>query len=433
MAAVLEKNEDEVEVIDCEALAIDHKKLRAKLASLEPNMVGITSTTPTIQSALLSARMAKEAHPEVTVVLGGSHATFMDEQILGENSEVDVVVRGEGEQTLVELADAISKSNLKNLNKVAGITFRKNGKIIRTPNRPFIQNLDELPRPAYDHLPLKKYRISGRAILPVITSRGCPFQCSFCVSSQMFGKTFRMRSIKNVVDEIEWLRDTHGADAFTFYDDAFTLDIERALKICEEIKKRKIGLPWDCQTRVDNVSKEVLAKMRRAGCEVVYFGVESGSQKILDAVGKKTTIQQNERAIRWAKDAGLFVIASLIIGYPSETADTLEQTLDLIRRLKPDDAYLCVATPYPGTELYRLVKEKGWRLSRDWSQYDTTKPVFENPSITKEKILEMRKKFVDDFYSPSYILRQIIKGNFYNRLVARIALNHIIWRVRSSL
>jgi len=249
----------------------------------------------------------------------------------------------------------------------------------------------------------------------------------------MFGKTFRMRSIKNVVDEIEWLRDTHGADAFTFYDDAFTLDIERALKICEEIKKRKIGLPWDCQTRVDNVSKEVLAKMRRAGCEVVYFGVESGSQKILDAVGKKTTIQQNERAIRWAKDAGLFVIASLIIGYPSETADTLEQTLDLIRRLKPDDAYLCVATPYPGTELYRLVKEKGWRLSRDWSQYDTTKPVFENPSITKEKILEMRKKFVDDFYSPSYILRQIIKGNFYNRLVARIALNHIIWRVRSSL
>jgi len=433
LAAVLEKNEDEVEVIDCEALAIDHKKLRAKLASLEPNMVGITSTTPTIQSALLSARMAKEAHPEVTVVLGGSHATFMDEQILGENSEVDVVVRGEGEQTLVELADAISKSNLKNLNKVAGITFRKNGKIIRTPNRPFIQNLDELPRPAYDHLPLKKYRISGRAILPVITSRGCPFQCSFCVSSQMFGKTFRMRSIKNVVDEIEWLRDTHGADAFTFYDDAFTLDIERALKICEEIKKRKIGLPWDCQTRVDNVSKEVLAKMRRAGCEVVYFGVESGSQKILDAVGKKTTIQQNERAIRWAKDAGLFVIASLIIGYPSETADTLEQTLDLIRRLKPDDAYLCVATPYPGTELYRLVKEKGWRLSRDWSQYDTTKPVFENPSITKEKILEMRKKFVDDFYSPSYILRQIIKGNFYNRLVARIALNHIIWRVRSSL
>jgi len=249
----------------------------------------------------------------------------------------------------------------------------------------------------------------------------------------MSGIRFRARSPKNVVDEIEWLRDTHGADAFTFYDDAFTLDIERALKICEEIKKRKIGLPWDCQTRVDNVSKEVLAKMRRAGCEVVYFGVESGSQKILDAVGKKTTIQQNERAIRWAKDAGLFVIASLIIGYPSETADTLEQTLDLIRRLKPDDAYLCVATPYPGTELYRLVKEKGWRLSRDWSQYDTTKPVFENPSITKEKILEMRKKFVDDFYSPSYILRQIIKGNFYNRLVARIALNHIIWRVRSSL
>ena len=242
-----------------------------------------------------------------------------------------------------------------------------------------------------------------------------------------------MRSVKNVVDEIEGLRDTYGADAFTFYDDAFTYDTQRALRICEEIKKRKIELPWNCQSRVDNVSKETLIKMREAGCEMVYMGVESGCQEILDAVGKLTSIQQNEKAIKWAKDAGMFVIISLVIGYPGETANTLEQTFDLIRRLKPDEVHLCVATPYPGTELYRLVQENGWKMSPDWSLYDTTNPVFENPTISKEKIWEMREKFLNEFYSPSYILSQMAKGNFYNRLLARIALSHLVWRIRSRL
>jgi radical SAM superfamily enzyme YgiQ (UPF0313 family) len=357
----------------------------------------------------------------------------MDQQILSQNPDVDIIVRGEGEQTLLELADTITKTNAQHLHKITGITFRKNGQIIRTPNRPLIQNLDDLPKPAYEHLPLKKYQLAGRINLPVLTSRGCPFQCSFCVSAQMSGKAFRMRSIKNVVEEIEWLKNTHGADAFTFYDDAFTFDTERTLTICEEIKKRKIGIPWDCQSRVDNVSKMSLAKMREAGCEVIYYGVESGSQKILDAIGKKTTIEQNEKAIKWTKEAGIFVITSHVIGYPGETEETLQQTINLIRRMKPDDAYLCVATPYPGTALCRFIEEKGWEISRDWSRYDTTTPVFENPTISNEKILEIRKKFVDDFYSPQYILRQTIKGNFYNRLLARIALSHIVWRVRSRL
>ena len=433
LAAVLEKAGRELTVFDCPALEIDHKTLGAKLASFEPDMVGITAVTPTIQSALVSAQVAKEACPGAPVVLGGPHATFMDEQILGENSAVDVIVRGEGEETLLELVGAVSKSGLKDLDGVAGITFRKNGQIVRTADRPLIQNLDELPPPAYEHFPLEKYRVSGRLILPVSTSRGCPIQCSFCVSSRMFGKTYRMRSVKNVVDEIEGLRDKYGADAFTFYDDAFTYDMQRALRICEEIKKRKIELPWNCQSRVDNVSKETLVKMREAGCEMVYMGVESGCQEILDAVGKNTSIQQNEKAIKWARDAGMFVIISLVIGYPGETTDTLEQTFDLVRRLKPDEVHLCVATPYPGTALYRLVQENGWEMSPDWSLYDTTNPVFENPTISKEKIREMRGKFLNEFYSPSYILRQWARGNFYNRLLARIALSHLVWRIRSRL
>jgi anaerobic magnesium-protoporphyrin IX monomethyl ester cyclase len=430
LTAVLEKSGYNVTVIDCPALGIDHENLGAKIATIEPSVVGITSVTPMIQSALLAAHVAKEKCPNAIVILGGPHVTFMDKQILSENSEVDVVVRGEGEQTLLELMRHVS--NFGDLHEIAGITFRNNGRIIRTPNRPFIQNLDELPRPAYEHFPLRKYRLFGKAVLPIMTSRGCPFQCSYCVSSRMNGIRFRARSPKNVVDELEWLRDTHGADAFSFYDDAFTLDIARACEICEEIKNRNIGLPWDCQTRVDQITKEVLAKMREANCQLVSFGVESGNQKILNAVKKRTTIEQNERAIRWAKEAGLPVAMSVIIGYPGETTDTLKQTLDFIRRTEPDYVYLCLATPYPGTELRELVKELGWKMSREWSQYDLQTPVFENPLLPNDKLMEARKKFYNDFYSPSYILRQSSKGNFYSQIMAHTALNYILWRIKLS-
>jgi radical SAM superfamily enzyme YgiQ (UPF0313 family) len=430
LAAVLEKGGHDVTVIDCPALEIDHKELGAKIAAIDPSVVGITSLTPMIHSTLLAAHVTKESCPNASVILGGPHATFMDEQILSENSEVNVVVRGEGEQTLLELTDVISRSNLKDLNEVAGITFRKNGQIIRTPNRLFIQNLDDLPRPAYNYFQLEKYRLFGKAMLPIMTSRGCPYQCSYCVMSRMNGINFRARSPKNIVDELEWLRDTHGADAFSFYDDAFTLDIERAREICREIKNRNVGIPWDCQTRVDRVSKEILAKMRDAKCQLVSFGIESGSQKILDAIKKKTTIERNEKAIRWAKEVDLPVSISVIIGYPGETTDTLEQTMDFIRKTEPDYVYLCMATPYPGTELQSLLKELGWKTSTEWSHYNIQTPVFENPILSNDKLMEARKKFYNDFYSPAYILRKSLKGDFYSQIMARTALNYILWRTK---
>ena len=429
LAAVLKKNGHEVTVIDCLALGMDHEQLKAKIASFEPDVVGITSMTPTIQSTLLSARAAKEACPDAVVTLGGPHATFMDRQILEQEAAVDVVVRGEGEQTLLEMTQNVADS--KSLHKIDGITFRDGDQIIQTPNRPFIQNLDELPYPAYDYFQLDRYRLFGKLFLPIITSRGCPFQCSFCTTSRILGKEYRARSPKNIVDELEFLKNTYGADAVTFYDDTLTLDKTRIFKICEGIKARKIDLPWDCQTRVDQVSREVLAEMRETKCQQVFFGVESGCQEILDAVKKRTTVEQNAKAIKLAKEAGLFVAISIMIGYPGETKDMLEQTLDFIRKTEPDDVYLCVATPYPGTELRRLVEEMGLKMSTDWGLYDTVTPVFENPLLPAEDILKLRKEFYDSFYSPKYVLKHLFKDNFYSRIMARTALNHIIWRAKS--
>ncbi|HER54323.1 MAG TPA: radical SAM protein, partial [Candidatus Bathyarchaeota archaeon] len=428
MAAILEENGHEVTVIDCPAQNMDQEMLKAKLASIQPEIVGITSMTPTIQSAVLSAQVAKQACPTSTVILGGPHATFMDKQVLAEEQAVDIIVRGEGEQTLLELAQ--NAGNTKALDTIQGITFRKNGEAVRNPDRPYIENLDDLPRPAFKHFDLEKYRLFGRKMLPIITSRGCPSQCAFCTTSRIFGRPFRARSPKNVVDELEWMRDEHGADAFSFYDDTFTLDRNRAIQICEDIKNRKLGIPWDCQTRVSTVSEEMLKIMRDANCQQVFFGVESGCQTILDAVHKGTSVEQNKRAIKLAKEAGLFVAVSVMVGYPGETREMLEQTIDLLRQAEPDDAYICVATPYPGTELRNIIEEKGWYISNDWKKYDTTIPVFENPNLSEAGVNKIRSKFYDGFYSPKYVLRHIFKKNFYSKVMARTAMNHLIWRVR---
>lgn len=430
LAAVVEKAGHDLSVIDCPALGMDKDELKCKLEAFKPDLIGVTSMTPTIQSALQSTRVAKEACPEATVVIGGPHATFMDKQILNDEPSVDVVARGEGEETLLELAQ--TGTEYENLQDVLGITFRKGKETVQTPARPVIRNLDDLPYPAYNHFALEKYLLYGKLFLPVITSRGCPFQCAFCTTSRILGKEYRARSPKNIVDELEHIKSTYHADAFTFYDDTLTLDKGRLFKICDEIKARRINIPWDCQTRVDQVSFEILTKMKETGCQQVFFGVESGCQTILDAVNKRTTVVQNEKAVKMAKDAGLFVSISIIVGYPDETPDMLKQTLEFIRRAEPDDVYLCIATPYPGTELRRVVEEKRWKMSSDWSKYDTVTPVFENPNLSDEDVHKLRSDFYDGFYSPMYVLRHLFSGNRYGRVMARTAMNHILWRIKAK-
>jgi anaerobic magnesium-protoporphyrin IX monomethyl ester cyclase len=428
MVALLLKDGHNVKVMDCPALNMDQDGLRREIDSFEPDIVGITSMTVTFPSALQAALVAKNSCPSALIVLGGPHATVMDIDTLSKFAYVDVVVRREGEQTILELARCVARG--ESLHRVAGITFRKNSEIMRTADRPFIQNLDELPYPAYQFFPMEKYRFFGKRVFPIMTSRGCPFRCAFCLASKMSGNRIRARNPKNVVDELEWLMGTHGADAFTFHDETFTYDKERVSEIFEEMKNRKIDLPWDCSTRVDQVSKEVLAKMRLANCQLVAFGVESNSPKILSAMKKGTTVEQNEMAVTWAKEVGLSFGVFLIIGYPGETMSTVKQSLDFIRRTEPDDVYISFATPYPSTEFYDLVKEMGWKLSTDWSRYDNITPVFENPLLPAEKMMEIRKKFYDHFYSPSYILRQSLKGDFYSRGMSRTALNHHLWQFK---
>jgi radical SAM superfamily enzyme YgiQ (UPF0313 family) len=245
----------------------------------------------------------------------------------------------------------------------------------------------------------------------------------------MCGTGFRTRSPEKVIDELEWLRDVHKADIFAFYDDTFTFNMSRAYKICEEIKNRGLDLPWDCRTRVDRIDPKILVKMREANCQLVHFGVESGSQKMLNLMKKGTTVEQNAKGIKMAKDSGIGVAISVVVGYPGETAELLKETFEFIRKTEPDYVYACQAIPYPGTEMYDKLIKLGWKVSNDWNKYDEQTAVFENPLLSSQKIEKMRGKFYDNFFSPTYLLQKTIKKDFYSQTMAHAALNHLLWRV----
>ena len=243
-----------------------------------------------------------------------------------------------------------------------------------------------------------------------------------------------MRSPKSVVDELEFLTKKYGAEQFTFYDDAFTVDQSRVQKICEEIQNRKLKIKWDCETRVDMVTKELLQQMRKAGCIAVWFGVEAGSQRVIDAMGKGITIDKTKRAFKMAKEVGLMTIASVILGFPDETSETAWETVKFVEEIKPDDVGYYIATPYPGTPMFDYAKEKGWLKIEDFDKYDTATPIFETPTLSMRELREIRERAFQRFYlRPTYVLRMFSKGGMYGYSATRTSFAHLRRAIKSKL
>ncbi|MCJ7559085.1 B12-binding domain-containing radical SAM protein [Candidatus Bathyarchaeota archaeon] len=432
LAAVLEKNQYKVDVIDCQALRFTYEEFKSEISKRQPNIVGITSTTLTYKSALQIAKIAKEACPNCLTLLGGSHVSFWDDKALQECPSLDIVVRKEGENTLLELVQRLEAG--KSYHDVIGTTCRKDGKIMKNPDRPYIENLDDLPFPAHHLWPIERLRKHGTIVFPLVTSRGCVYWCDFCTAVRMFGRRYRMRSPKNVVDELEFLQKTFGAHQFTFYDDAFTVDQERAAEICAEIKNRKMKIEWDCETRVDMVTKELLRNMKEVGCIAVWFGVESGSQQVLDAMRKGISPAQTVKAFKWAKEVGLMTVANVVLGFPGETKETIWETIKFIDRLSPNDIGYYIATPYPGTPLYETVKEKGLLKITDFNKFDTATPVFEMGTMSEQELRDIRERAFQRFYlRPSYFFRMLCKGRFWSFSIIRTIFAHFRRAVKLKL
>jgi radical SAM superfamily enzyme YgiQ (UPF0313 family) len=243
-----------------------------------------------------------------------------------------------------------------------------------------------------------------------------------------------MRSPESVINELEFLHEKFGAVQFTFYDDAFSVDQKRAWQICEEIQKRNLKIMWDCETRVDMVTKELLQEMKKAGCLAVWFGVEAGSKQVLDAMGKGLTLEKTKHAFKMAKDCGLMTVASVILGFPEETPETARATIKFVEEIKPDDVGYYIATPYPGTPMYDYVKEKGWLKITDFNKYDTATPTFETPTMKMTEFRKIRENALQSFYiHPGYILRMFGKGGVYGYSATKTALAHVRRKVKSKL
>jgi len=429
LGAVAEREGHEVNVIDCQAEHLTYDAFRGRISQCNPDVIGVTATTLLYKSAMQLINTAKEVHPQAVTMLGGSHGTFWDENALKEYPSLDLVVRREGEVTFIELLNKLKSGG--SLSDVLGVTFRaKDGTIVRTEDRPFMEDLDSLPFPAHHLLPLDSLKRMGKILFPLITSRGCVYWCDFCSTVRMFGRGYRFRSPKNVVDEMQLVHDKYGVDQVTFYDDAFSVNRDRVLKICEELHARKLDMTWDCGTRVDMVDREMLKTMHDAGCIAVWMGVESGSEAILGKMNKKIKLDQTRTAFKTATQVGLITIGNVVLGFPGETEETAKETIRFVKELKLDDVGFYVATPYPGTPMYELVQKNGWLRVTDFDKYDTAAPTFETPWLTMEKLAEIRYKAYQEFYlRPGYVLHMMHRGGTYGKSAVKTSGAYLLRRL----
>ena len=331
-----------------------------------PDAVGLSITSFTLANAEAMARSIKRASPQTLVFVGGPHASLFPREVLACDS-FDAAVIGEGEITAPEyLKSAVSRDESE-LAKVNGLAFKnKKDQIFVNEPRPYIKDLDALPFPARDLLPVREYpeyKFSTALRAPVLTSctsRGCPYNCLYCSSPSIWGRTWRALSAKRMADEAEMLQRDYGMRSIKYHEDHFTFNRQRVFDFCAEVRKRKLDFAWQCESRVNMIDEKLLSEMRDAGCEIIWFGIESGTQKILDFYRKGTNIALIKNAVAAAHKAGLKPMGSFIIGAPPETVEEMEQTIEFGLSLGLEDVYFNILVAFPGSDLYDYVKKNNF-------------------------------------------------------------------------
>lgn len=379
----------EVKVVDYIVNRYTPEKLKAAIDEFEPDIIGANSVTMNFPAAADIVREAKRYHPEAITMMGGCHVSFDIAGTLNAYPEVDILCIGEGERTIAELMDAFTSG--ADWTKTKGIAFRRNGEIVSTGRQEYIEDLDALPMPARHLLPMSRYLALGYPI-SIITGRGCPYSCIFCVGRSMVGKKHRHRNASLVVDEIEEIME-YGFERINIVDDLFTADKQKVHDVCEEIHRRKLKLTWTAFCRVNSVDLDMLRIMREAGCDMVSFGMETGNVEMLKRIRKGATLEQAKKAVELCKQAGILPHASFIAGLPGETFETLRDSAEFPESLGIIYGYHILA-PFPGTTVREELEKYDLEiLSNDWSKYDANRAIIRTSCLSPEDI----EGFVNEF------------------------------------
>ena len=416
-----------VEILDAWGLGMGLDRFREEIRRRRPDVVGITAYTTTLVPALETADAVKSVAPETRVVLGGPHPTVRPDEVLARD-EVDFVVRGEGEIAFPDLLRRMENLSPPSsatagpapgpdFSGIPGVSFKRDGKIVHNPGQSFVADLDSIPWPWRDGLPMEIYRPSLGAYkrLPaasVITSRGCPFACTFC-SGSIFGRTVRRRSPENVLGEIGELTGRFGIREIYFADDCFTLDRERTAALCDLILGKRLYLTWICSTRVNLVDEPLLRLMKKAGCVSIAYGVESADEGQLQAMKKGITLEEAKRVIALTRRIGMEVRASYIFGLPGENRDSLERTLRLAIEINSDFVIFNIATPRPGTELYDTARARGLLFADGFDLYpltDSAHGLIRLEGVSMPELEDFyRRSYRRYYFRPRYILSRLAR------------------------
>lgn len=357
----------------------------------KPKIVGFSTMTENFLNGIRLARFIKKIHPSTTIIFGGPHVSVLIEETLSDNDVIDIIVRGEGEFTMLELARYFLRDE-GSLDDINGIAYRSNGRLSHTARRPLLKNLDVLPFPDRDIHDLDGL-LNPRQMLDAkkvfITSRGCPGSCKFCAAAALAGGKYRMRSVDNIAEEIEDFKRKYGPLNYVFLgDDTVSADVSRLLKLCNLLKKE--GVLWSGESRVDAMTKDLALALKESGCVGLQFGVESGSQSLLDGMGKNITLEQILQAVKWCVEAKIAVMCSMMIGLPEDTEESIKQTVEFGEMLQKEyraAVVMSCTVAYPGTYYFRHAEELGLNIStRNYDQFSTVLPIMDTPNLTRWQI-----------------------------------------------
>lgn len=413
IASALLKKGHEVTILDPEVEKLNHEGIKLFLKKNQPALVGISCATPNFSNASCIAKTIKE-ELNIPVILGGVHASALPTQILKNHSEFDIIVIGEGELSFSEICDYYT-GKIKTLEGIEGIAYRIKEGIKKTKPRKPIGNINAVPFPARHLVDMNKYKLSvhldlGKKSATILTSRGCPFQCTYCASHLTMGRKFRFHSPEYVTEEIEHLMLKYGIKHVVIQDDTFTVNKRRVDKICQNLIDKKLNLDWYCFARVDTVSEDLLKLMKKAGCYSIGFGIESADETILKNIKKNITLDRCREMLKFSNNLGLRTLAFFMFGNPGETKETIEKTIKFAKELKPNLAFFNSLIPYPGTEVYDKYYKSKFEDSEKWKDFVAigVNPVVELENLSARDIQKYVYQANTQFYlRPLHMLHLI--------------------------